>query len=80
MSNRGTGNPLNSPRSEVLKIRESLHLTQVELARELSVSVRNLARWEAGGSASFLMWMRLRGYAEIKRVSIKWPWQKGEGN
>ncbi len=38
------------PESDILTMRQSLGMTQVELATALGVSVRTVCRWEAGTS------------------------------
>ena len=75
-----TDEKLKSPREQVLAIREALHLTQEGLARELCVGVRTVARWESGASVSFMTWLRLRGFASIRGVSVQWPWDTKGAN
>lgn len=61
---------------EIRKLREELGLTQERLARGLGVSLRSVARWEAGeGKPSQMALRALAGFAKKARVRSK---QKGE--
>lgn len=57
---------------EIKRLREEIGLSQEQLAREIGVSLRSVARWESGeGKPSQMALRALTGFAKKAKVKRK---------